>query len=102
MSNSQRSAPFSAEEMRQDIIAEVSKMDTSFLRVVHSMMRTYAKEREIIEDDAIIDYTIEGSPIHKKAFLDAADEGIEKIINGRGIPAEDFFQKKEKWMKNIE
>lgn len=102
MENSQRSVHFSEEEMRRDIIAEVSRMDASFLRVVHSMMRTYAEERETIHDEAIIDYTIDGKPIRKKEFLDAADEGVENVINGGGTPADEFFQKKEKWMRDIE
>lgn len=102
MTDSQRPLSFSEEEMRREIIAEVSRMDTSFLRVVHSMMRTYAEEREMEEENPVIDYLIDGSPLRKKEFLQAADEGVEKVVNGGGTEADDFFQKKEKWMKDIE
>ena len=101
---------YTEEEMRREIIRTVARLDKSFLRVVHSMMRTYSEEiggdddtaLTSGEDEQIIDYTIDGTPIRENEFFEAADKGVEKVLNGGGTPADEFFKKKEEWLKSIE
>jgi len=88
--------------MRKEIIAMVARLDKSFLRVVHSMMLTYTEEREELEKQGpVIDHTIDGTPIREKAFYEAADKEVEKVLAGGGTPAAEVFEKKEQWLKSI-
>lgn len=84
--------------MQQEVIEEL-KTDPSFLRIVHSMMRAYAVEREL-KENPIVAHTIDGTPLREEAFFDDMDKSIEDARKGASRPAEDIFKEKEQWLKS--
>lgn len=84
--------------MRSEIIATVARLDKSFLRVVHSMLVTYNEEQELNEDE-LVGYEIDGTPIKKEDFLEEADRIVDEMENGKETPASEVYKKIESWLK---
>lgn len=87
-------------QMQREIIDELKLVDAKTLRLVHSMMRAHAVEREL-EEDPIVDHTIDGTPIREKEFFAEADKAVIEVRNGGGTPADVFFKETEQWLKDL-
>lgn len=96
MGQPQQKNHYTEEEMRSEIITTVEQMDKSFLRVVHSIMRTYAEENMLQESD-IVDYDENGVPISRGEFLKEADSIREDVKKGNFVTLEELDKKHEAW-----
>jgi len=89
------------EVLKQEIIKELDLVDSKMLRIVHSMMRAYAVERQL-EEDPIIDYEADGTPVRSSEFLKEARGLVEEVRNGEFVTMEKLKEEKEAWLKSIE
>lgn len=86
-------------QMQREIIEEIKLLDDKTLRLVHSMMRTHAQERKL-EEDPIIDYEIDGTPVTRSQFLKEADAAVEDVRHNGGISPDELFEKAKQWLKD--
>lgn len=86
--------------MRSEIIEELSLVDPKTLRLVHSMMRAHAIEREL-EEDPIVAHTITGEALRETTFFDGMDQSLEEAKKGASRSAEEVFKEKTEWLKEI-
>ncbi|MFT7120745.1 MAG: hypothetical protein ACJAZ9_000921 [Neolewinella sp.] len=54
-----------------------------------------------MEEDPIVDNTIDGTPIREKEFFAEADKAVIEVRNGGGTPADVFFKETEQWLKDL-
>jgi len=87
-------------EKLKHILEELEHIDEKTLNLLYAMMDQHADERKTVQEDPVIDHTIDGTPIREKAFFEAADKGVAEVMNGSGTSADDFFNKKDEWLKN--
>lgn len=86
-------------QIRLEIDNYLNQVDDSFLKVVHAMLTTYAKEQETQKKEPVIfSYDIEGNPkyahemkaIYDKQVKAAIEEGAYKTL-------EDLEKEMETW-----
>ena len=85
-------------EMRAEIdgwLDAIQKSDQSLFKAVHAMLGTYAKE----QDDPILGYEVDGTPVTASAFLKQADEAMEAVERGEYITAEELEKESAKWLE---
>jgi hypothetical protein len=85
-----------------EIKAEINRYlelveDERFLKVVHSMLDTYLKE-SIGEDDPIIGYEVDGTPITASTFLKQAEESMAEVERGEYTTLEELEKESEEWL----
>ncbi len=101
MGQPQQKNHYTEEEMRREIISTVARLDKSFLRVVHSMMRTYTEEQvEIEKVNSIVGYEADGTPITAQELADQAEIVEEEVKSGATTPAKEFFKETIEWLEN--
>lgn len=81
----------SAVEMRQEVHQMVDQIDEHFLKVVHSMMRTYQEEKPI-------GYEMDGTPIYGSQLGELLDKEVEGAREGNYITVEELAKRSEKWL----
>lgn len=87
----------SAVEIRAEIdslLDKVQGQNESFLKVVHSMLSTYVQGQE----DPIIGYETDGTPVTASAFLEQADEAMAAVERGEYITLEELEKESEEWL----
>lgn len=82
--------------MRREIIEELNLVDPKTLRLVHSMMRAHAVEREL-EEDPILDYDEDGQPVRSSEFVKEADAIVEQMKQGEYVTLDELIKKKDAW-----
>ena len=88
----------SAVELRTEIdslLDVVQNKNESFLKVVHSMLSTYAQEL----DDPVLGYETDGTPLTASAFLKQADEAMAAVEQGDYVTLEELEKESEEWLK---
>ncbi len=87
------------DEMRSEIIEELSLVDPKTLRLVHSMMRAHAIERKLEEEDPVVDYDENGLPVRASEFVEEADAIVEKMKQGAFVTLDELRKKKDAWAR---
>lgn len=86
----------SAVEIRTEIdnlLDVVQSKNESFLKVVHSMLTTYAKELE----DPILGYDADGNPLYVSEAKAAFRAELEGVKRGEYMTIEEFEKESETW-----
>ncbi|MEL7221497.1 MAG: hypothetical protein AAGJ93_09275 [Bacteroidota bacterium] len=84
----------SAVEIRAEIQSYLEQVkDESFLKVVHSMLATYAKELE----DPILGYDADGKPLYVSEAKKAFRAELEGVKRGEYMTIEEFEKESETW-----
>lgn len=84
------------EQMQRDIIEEVKLLDSKTLRLVHSMMKAHAIERDLVDADQL--YNPDGTPIDMDVFHEELQESLEAARRGEFVTLEDFKKETEEWL----
>ncbi len=85
----------SAVEIRSEINIFLDQVDESFLKVVHSMLNVYVKEKV---EDPIIGYDIEGNPKHASVMKKIYDTEVKAAIEEeKFITLEELEKESETW-----
>lgn len=85
-----------AEKLKQ-IVEELEYVDDKTLNLLYVMMEQHAEERET-EEDAILDYNEDGTPILSSEFVEEADGIVEEMKQGEFVTLEELQKKKEEWL----
>jgi hypothetical protein len=88
---------YTEEEMRSEIITTVERMDKSFLRVVHSMLRTYVEENRSHESD-VLDYEEAGMPVFREEFLNEAKAIVAGVKVGDFVTLGALDKQHKAWL----
>jgi hypothetical protein len=83
----------SAIELREEINRYLNQVDEGFLKVVHSMLDTYVREK----DDPIIGYEIDGTAVRASEARRQFIADIEAAKRGEYITLEDLEKESETW-----
>jgi hypothetical protein len=97
MGQPQQKEVYTEEEMRSEIIATVARLDKSFLRVVHSMLSTYAEE-QLEKDDLTVICEPDGTPVDVEKFEEEMQAAIDEPDEGNGTSVTDYKKKTEAWL----
>lgn len=84
----------SSSEIRSEIEVFLDQVDESFLKVVHSMLNTYVKEKL---EDPIIGYDVDGKPLHASVARKLFEKELEGVKEGKYMTIEDLEKESEKW-----
>lgn len=88
----------SAVEIKAEIKRYLEQVeDERFLKVVHSMLDTYLKESSE-EEDPIIGYEVDGTPITTSTFLEQAEESMAEVKRGEYTTLEELEKESEEWL----
>jgi uncharacterized coiled-coil DUF342 family protein len=98
MGQPQPKIKYTEDEMRSEIIEELSLVDPKTLRLVHSMMRAHAIERKL-EEDPVVDYDENGLPVRASEFVEEADAIVEKMKQGAFVTLDELREKKDVWAR---
>ena len=83
-------------EIKTQIVQYLEKVDDSFLKAVHSMLKTYVKEQE----ETIIGYDIDGKLITASEARKQYAKDIKKVKEGKFSTIKKVRKKSEKWLKS--
>jgi hypothetical protein len=82
-------------EIRSEINLFLDQVDEGFLKVVHSMLNAYVREKV---EDPIIGYDIEGNPKRASVMKKIYDAEVKAAIeNDEFITLEDLEKEAETW-----
>lgn len=84
-------------ELRAEVHQMVDNLDESFLRIVHSMLGTHAKENE----DPIAGYDIYGEPKRASELMDQYEAELAAAERGEAVPVEVLAEKTRQWLSSI-
>ena len=84
-------------ELRTEVHQMIDELDESFLRIVHSMLGTHAKENE----DPIAGYDIYGEPKRASELMDQYEAELAAAERGEAIPVEVLAEKTRQWLSSI-
>lgn len=76
-------------EIKTQIAHYLEELDDSFLKAVHSMLKTYVKEQQ----ETIIGYDIDGKPVTANEVRKQYAKDIEKVKEGKFSTIEDVRKK---------
>jgi hypothetical protein len=85
-------------ELRAQLHHLIDDLDDRFLKAVHSMVSVYQKEDSIIEDDPILGYETDGTPVTVSVFIEQAQNAVSEAKEGKGLSMEEFTTISEQWL----
>jgi predicted GTPase len=83
-------------EMRGKVHQIIGEVGPTLLEAIHAMLETYQKRRE---DDPVVGYELDGTPITASTLEQQADDAIEQVARGEYITLEELEKESEEWLK---
>jgi len=84
----------SATEIRSEVHQIIDSLDEGFLRVVHSMLDAYVREKK---EDLVFGYDAEGRPIFSREAEEKYVATIEEMKKGHALTVEQLKKEAETW-----
>ncbi|PTM13830.1 MAG: hypothetical protein DA408_05065 [Bacteroidetes bacterium] len=85
----------SATEIRAEVHQMIDEVDDNLLEAIHAMLGTYKKRQE---EDPIVGYEIDGTPITVSTLEQQADEAVAQVERGEYITLEELAKESEEWL----
>lgn len=85
----------SVDTLREQIILRVEEAGEPFLRILDAMTAAYEKEQK--EEDNIIGYRFDGSPIRAKEAIEIYAKRVDAMKAGQKTSIEDLRKEAEQW-----
>jgi len=82
-------------EMRTEVHQMIDEVDNTLLEAIHAMLGTYKKRQE---EDPIVGYEIDGTPVTLSTLEQQADEAIAQVERGEYITLKELKKESELWL----
>ena len=79
-------------DMRAEVHQMIDEVDNALLEAIHAMLGAYKKRQE---EDPVVGYEIDGTPVKLSTLEKQADEAVEK---GEYITLEELEKESEQWL----
>lgn len=81
-----------SEELKKELHNFIEKADHRFLKMVHSMAKSYEDEEALV-----VGYEVDGTPITKGTLINEAREASAQVKSGNYITQEDMEKEVKNW-----
>ncbi|MBE2207222.1 MAG: hypothetical protein IAE84_06535 [Saprospiraceae bacterium] len=86
-------------ELRTQLHHLIDQLDDRFLKAVHSMVSVYQKEDSALDDDPVLGYETDGTPVTASVFIEQAQKALSEAKEGKGLSVEEFTIISEQWLE---
>lgn len=77
-------------ELKDSVLQYINSADERLLKVVKAVIESY-------QEDEIVAYTVNGSPLTRNQYKIELSQAIEEINSGKFISQEDLEKESESW-----
>ncbi len=82
----------SVTEVKSKLHQYIDKSDERFLRTIHLLFQQYFEE-----ENAIVAFSIDGTPLTKADMIEAADEALSTVESGHSLTSNEIKSLKNNW-----
>lgn len=85
-------------ELRTQLHHLIDQLDDRFLKAVHSMVSVYQNEDSASDDDPVLGYETDGTPVTVSVFIEQAQKALSEAKEGKSLSIEEFTIISEQWL----